>query len=96
MNVDMGMNCKAVERIVRGVSCHRRVQILELLVQDSGLSLTQISRRLGVDFKVVAEHTQRLEAAGHLVKRQVGRSVCHLPTGRGEAVLGFLRTLEST
>ena len=96
MNVDMSMDYKRVERIVRGVSCHRRVQILELLVREPGLSLKQISLRLRADFKVIAEHTRRMELAGHLEKRQVGRDVRHVPTDRGEQTLGFLRALATS
>ena len=83
-----------LERIVRGVANHRRIEILELLKKNPELSILDISERLHVNFKTVSEHVKRLATAGFVLKRSDGNSVRHRITFRGSAILKFLRTLE--
>lgn len=83
-----------LERIVRGFSNHRRIQILELLAKSSGLSVVEISSRLKINFKTAAEHIRRLAITGMVLKRSDGHSVRHKISERGGQVLEFLRTLE--
>jgi len=54
----------------------------------------EISEKLNVNFKTIAEHIRRLTIAGLVMKKSVGASVSHRLTERGKAVLKFLRTLE--
>lgn len=83
-----------LERIVKGVSNHRRIEILELLKKSPELSVINISEKLGVNFKTISEHIKRLAVAGFVLKRSEGPSVRHKITNRGLAILKFLRTLE--
>ncbi|OGZ85580.1 MAG: hypothetical protein A2599_01320 [Candidatus Staskawiczbacteria bacterium RIFOXYD1_FULL_39_28] len=83
-----------LERIVKGVSNHRRIEILELLKNNPELSLVNISEKLDVNFKTLSEHIKRLATAGFVVKRYEGHNVRHKITNRGLAILKFLRTLE--
>jgi len=83
-----------LERIVRGFSNHRRIEILELLKKSSELSVMEISGRLKINFKTAAEHIRRLAITGMILKRNDGHSVRHKVSERGEQVLKFLRTLE--
>jgi len=83
-----------LERIVRGFSNHRRIQILELLKKFPELSVVEISGRLKINFKTAAEHIRRLAIAGMVLKRNDIHSVRHKVSDRGEQVLKFLRTLE--
>jgi predicted transcriptional regulator len=83
-----------LERIIKGVSNHRRIQILELLKEKPELSIIDISENLDVNFKTISEHVKRLAATGFLLKRSDGASVRHKITERGLATLKFLRTLE--
>ena len=87
-------NYRQLERIVRGFSNHRRIEILKLLEKYPELSVVEISEKLDVNFKTIAEHIRRLTIAGLVMKKPVGASVCHQLTKRGKAVLKFLRTLE--
>ncbi|MFH0890788.1 MAG: winged helix-turn-helix domain-containing protein [Candidatus Liptonbacteria bacterium] len=82
------------ERIMKGVSNHRRIEILDLISQKEGLSLLQISKRLKVNFKTLAEHIRRMSAAGLVYKHSDGKNMCHSLSPRGKNVLTFLRTLE--
>lgn len=83
-----------LERIIRGVSNHRRIEILELLQKNPELSIIDISKALNVNFKTISEHIKRLATAGFVLKRSDGASVRHKITNRGLSILKFLRTLE--
>ena len=83
-----------LERIVKGVANHRRIEILELLIKSPELSVVDISEKLNVNFKTISEHIKRLATAGFVLKRSEGSSVRHKITARGLAILKFLRTLE--
>ncbi len=83
-----------LERIVRGFSNHRRIEILELLKKSPELSVVEISGQLKINFKTAAEHIRRLAIAGMVLKRNDSHSVRHKVSERGEQVLKFLRTLE--
>ncbi len=83
-----------LERIVRGFSNHRRIQILELLKKSPELAVVEISDWLKINFKTAAEHIRRLAITGLVLKRNDGHNVRHKVSERGEQVLKFLRTLE--
>lgn len=85
---------RQLEAVVKGFSNHRRIEILTLLKKTPGLSLSEISEALEVNFKTVAEHTRRLAIAGLVTKWNVGAAVHHAVTPVGRVVLKFLRTLE--
>jgi len=56
--------------------------------------VVEISEKLNVNLKTIAEHIRRLTIAGLVMKKSVGASVCHCLTKRGKVVLKFLRILE--
>lgn len=85
---------KALEKIVRGFSNHRRIQILELIFTNPDLSLLDISSKLKVNFKTAGEHVRKLTLTGLVEKRNQGSSVRHKISERGKSILMFLRTLE--
>ncbi|OGG53745.1 hypothetical protein A3H16_04325 [Candidatus Kaiserbacteria bacterium RIFCSPLOWO2_12_FULL_53_8] len=88
------MNFRQLERIVRGFSNHRRIQIMNLLQKRPEMSVEEISSTLNINGKTGSEHIRRLAIAGHVVKRNEGNSVRHKLTKRGQSILKFLRTLE--
>ena len=87
-------NFKQLERIVRGFSNHRRIQILHVLNAAPESDLLQIARTCNINFKTASEHSRRLAIAGLIMKRPKGQHVLHKLTARGKAILMFLRTLE--
>jgi DNA-binding transcriptional ArsR family regulator len=90
----MALRYRKLERITRGFSNHRRIQILELLKKTPELSVAEIAGKLKINFKTASEHIRRLAIAGLVIKRSAGNSVRHKLTSRGESILKFLRTLE--
>lgn len=85
---------RQLERIIKGVANHRRIEILELLKREPELSVIDIAGKLNINFKTASEHIRRLAIAGLVLKRSDGASIRHKLTERGEDILKFLRTLE--
>ena len=88
------MNYKQLERLVRGFSNHRRIEMLDLLKKRPELSVIDVAEELKINFKTASDHIRRLAIAGLVIKRNEGSSVCHKITSKGNAILMFLRTLE--
>lgn len=85
---------RELERLVRGFSNHRRIQMLELLMKEPELSVEEISNALKINVKTASEHIRRLALTGLVLKRNEGNSVRHKLTKRAEIILKFLRILE--
>ncbi|OGK31094.1 hypothetical protein A3F29_04520 [Candidatus Roizmanbacteria bacterium RIFCSPHIGHO2_12_FULL_33_9] len=88
------INYRKAERIVRGFSNHRRIQILELLSNYPELSVLEVSNRLKINFKTASDHIRRLAIPGLIIKRNQGPNVRHKLSPIGVVILKFLRTLE--
>ncbi len=82
-----------LERIMKGVANHRRIEILELLEKNPEMSLASISKVLNVNFRTASDHIRKLAVAGFVVKRSEGLTVRHKITIKGMSVLNFLKTL---
>ena len=85
---------RQLERLVRGFSNHRRIEILELLAKSPELSVVEVSDTLKINYKTGADHIRRLAISGLIIKRNDNNSVRHTLTNEGKSVLKFLRTLE--
>ena len=88
------MNFRNLEKIVKGFSNHRRIEILNLVHKKPELSLSEISEELKINFKTAGEHVRRLVISGLVIKRHERSSVRHKITKLGKSILMFLRTLE--
>lgn len=85
---------RILERWMRAVGNHRRIEILDLLEQSPELSVIEISERLKINMKTASEHLRRLTIAGLIMKKSQGKSIRHKITTRGNNILMFLRTLD--
>ncbi|MCI0619894.1 winged helix-turn-helix domain-containing protein [Candidatus Wolfebacteria bacterium] len=83
-----------IERIIKGVANHRRIEILQLLAQKPELSVDEVAEELSINYKTASEHIRRTALAGLVMKRHDVNSVRHALTPTGKAILKFLRTLE--
>ncbi|MDP3881099.1 MAG: winged helix-turn-helix domain-containing protein [bacterium] len=81
-----------VERVMKGVANHRRAQILYLLKEEPELSVAEITKKLGVNFRTVSDHTKKLVHAGLVMKRSDSVSVRHKLTDLGHKVFEFIVT----
>jgi predicted transcriptional regulator len=80
---------KELERMVRGFSNHRRIEMMDLIENKPELSVV-----LRINFKTASDHIRRLAITGLVMKRNDGNAVRHALTHRGKSILMFLRTLE--
>ncbi|MBY0539719.1 winged helix-turn-helix domain-containing protein [Patescibacteria group bacterium] len=87
---------KRLERVVRGFSNHRRIQMLFSLKEHPELSVGEIAEKLKINLKTAAAHVQKLAIAGLVLKRNEGSVVRHKITARAENILKFLRIIELT
>ena len=88
------VNYRALERIVKGFANHRRIEILDLLMRESELSVGDISERLSMGYENALDHVRKLAIAGLVMKRNDGPSVRHKLTPRGESILVFCKRLQ--
>ncbi|MFH1968452.1 MAG: winged helix-turn-helix domain-containing protein [bacterium] len=82
-----------IERMVKGFSNHRRIEILELLKNKPELTLSNISEILKTNFRTASDHIKKMATAGLVLKRTDGFNVRHRITERGLSVLKFLKSL---
>lgn len=85
---------RSLERIIKGFSNHRRLEILELLRAKPELSVEDIAERLKIGYQNASDHVRKLAIAGLVMKRNEGPSVRHKLTARGESILVFCKRLE--
>lgn len=88
------LSTRSLERIVKGFSNHRRIQIMELIALKPELSVSEISIQLKINLKTASEHIRRLTIPGLILKRNQAQNVRHSLTPLGRVILKFLRTLE--
>ncbi len=85
---------RSLERVVRGFSCHRRIQILALLEQASEpMSMSGVAGACRANIKSISEHLRRLTNAGLVGKQSRGRETLHRLTPLGRKILMFLGTI---
>ena len=87
------MTFRQLERVVRGFSNHRRIQILHLLDEQPELDVTEIAAACKINFKTASEHARRLAISGLILKRQKKTTVQHALSPRGRRALSFLNAL---
>ena len=59
---------KQMERHLKGVSNHRRIEILMMIAKNDGIILESIAENLNCNIKTISEHTRRLVYAGLINK----------------------------
>ena len=83
---------KQIERHIKGIANHRRIEILFLVADNSGITLDDIADRLHCNVKTISEHTRRLTLAGLVNKKYQGRSVSHTLSPYGKIFYKFITT----
>ena len=85
---------RSIERIMKGVAHHWRVEILDLLKRVPELSVEDIAEELNIGYPNASDHIRKLAIAGLVMKRAEGTKVRHKLTSRGESILVFCKKLE--
>lgn len=92
--IDMAIEHRKVERVVKGFANHNRLRILELLERKPELSVAQIAEELSMGYENTSDHIRKLAIAGLLIKRNDGPSVLHKLTSRAKSILVFCKKLQ--
>ncbi len=83
-------NSKQIERHVKGIANHRRIDILLLISQGKGITLDNISKILDCNFKTISGHTLKLVNAGLVDKNYNGRYILHSVSPYGKIFVKFI------
>jgi DNA-binding transcriptional ArsR family regulator len=86
---------KQMERHLKGIANHYRIEILLILAKEKKLTLETIVKRLNANQKTVSEHTRRLEHAGLITKKYQSRYVVHSLSPYGLTFVKFLEQFQS-
>ena len=81
---------KQLERHLKGIANHRRIEILRTIHKDDGITLEEIVEKLDCNIKTISEHTRRLVQAGLVNKKYEGRNVAHSLSPYGHKIVTFI------
>ncbi|TSC90521.1 MAG: hypothetical protein G01um10142_417 [Parcubacteria group bacterium Gr01-1014_2] len=85
---------KQMERHLKGVANHYRIEILLLIAESDAITLEDIVETLGANEKTIGEHTRRLYLAGLVNKKYSGRFVEHTLSPYGKTFVSFLKSFQ--
>jgi len=85
-----------MERHLKGVANHYRIEILLLIAERNGITLEDIVETLGANEKTIGEHTRRLYQAGLINKKYRGKFVEHTLSPYGKTFVRFLQSFRQT
>ena len=83
-------SARKLERHLKGIANHYRIQMLLLIGKRPGITLEEIMTELKGNQKTFSEHTRRLVIAGLVEKAYAGRAVEHRLTPYGKVFFEFL------
>lgn len=85
---------KQMERHLKGMANHYRIEILLLLAEQEGSTLEQIVKAISANEKTLGEHTRRLLNAGLVNKKYRGKFVEHTLSPYGRNFVRFLKVFK--
>lgn len=83
-------NSKQIEKHLKGISNHRRIDILLLISKSEGITLDDIAKNLDCNFKTISGHTLKLASAGLVDKNYSGRAILHSLSPSGKIFVKFI------
>jgi len=85
---------KQMERHLKGMANHHRIEILLLVAKNNGITLDGIIETLNANPKTIGEHTRRLQQAGLINKKYKGKFVEHSLSPYGKMFVAFLKSFQ--
>ncbi len=85
-----------MERHLKGMANHYRIEILLLVAESEGITLEEIVKIIGANEKTLGEHTRRLYQAGLINKKYRGKFVEHTLSPYGKIFVNFLKLFQRT
>lgn len=95
-DINMGKmkTAKQMERHLKGMANHYRIEILLLIAANERVTFEGIVKALGANEKTLGVHTQRLYHAGLINKKYRGKFVEHVLSPYGKAFVRFLKSFQ--
>lgn len=87
---------KQMERHLKGMANHYRIEILLLIAERDSITLEDITEGIGANGKTIGEHTRRLYQAGLINKKYRGKFVEHTLSPYGKTFVRFLKLFQQT
>jgi len=87
---------KQMERHLKGMANHYRIEILLYIADNDGATLDDIITAIGANEKTLGEHTRRLLIAGLVNKKYRGKFVEHTLSPYGKTFIRFLKSFQQT
>jgi len=84
-------NSKQIEKHIKGVANHRRIDILLLVADSQGLTVNDIAKALSCNFKTISGHASKLVSAGLVDKNYRGSQVLHSLSPYGKIFVKFIK-----
>ncbi len=85
-----------MERHLKGMANHYRIEILLHIAAHDGATLEEIVKALEANQKTIGEHTRRLYVAGLINKKYRGKFVEHSLSPYGKTFVKFLESFRNT
>jgi DNA-binding transcriptional ArsR family regulator len=85
---------KQMERHLKGMANHYRIEILFLIAKHKIITLEGIVDAIGANQKTLGEHTRRLYQAGLINKNYRGKFVEHTLSPYGKTFVNFLKSFQ--
>lgn len=85
---------KQMERHLKGMANHYRIEILLIIQGNKGITLDDIIEKTGANAKTIGEHTRKLSQAGLVNKRYRGKFVEHALSPYGKMFVQFLKSFQ--
>ena len=86
---------KQMERHLKGMANHHRIEILLLLAERDGATLDDMIKTLDANPTTIGEHARRLHQAGLINKRYRGKFVEHSLSPYGKLFVRFLKSFQT-
>lgn len=90
----MKKTAKQLERYFKGIANHHRLEILDLIAKNNGITVDGITKHLNCNFRTISDHTQKLVRAGLVNKKYQGRAVTHSLSPYGKKIHKFISNFE--
>ncbi|MCX6741489.1 MAG: helix-turn-helix transcriptional regulator [Candidatus Parcubacteria bacterium] len=94
MSIGKLKTAKQMERHLKGVANHHRIEILLAIASEPGLTLEEIIEQVKANEKTIGEHTRRLSQAGLVNKKYKGKFVTHELSIYGKMFVKFLQSFQ--
>jgi len=85
---------RQMERHLKGVANHYRIEILLLVARREAITLEDIASILDANEKTIGEHTRRLYQTGLITKKYHGKFVEHRLSPYGKNFVHFLKSFQ--